>query len=95
MTENGVISKLLDQYIPKNLCANDDKIKGGQTATLSDVYGAVVFLSLGLSFGLIVFTIEIYLKTNGSSLLKLFSINKQEYLRSVEDRNKNTYNLIL
>ena len=68
MKENGLIERWIETFSPKNLCANEGKMKGGQVASLRDVYGALIFLGLGLLLGIIVFTIEIYLKRRTTCL---------------------------
>ena len=62
MIESGLIDRWIEEHFTKNLCANEGKIIGGQVATLSDIYGALIFLNFGLFCGTIAFLMERHFK---------------------------------
>ena len=62
MIGTGLMAKWLEQYGPKNLCAAQDNIMGGQVATLKDIHGSLIFLSIGISVAIVLFVGEIYYK---------------------------------
>ena len=71
MRETGLIDRWFDQYSPKDFCAYADKITGGQVATLSEVYGAILLLAVGLSCGIIFFLLELHMKSKRNILTLL------------------------
>ena len=59
LKENGLIKKWLDEYYPRNVCADSDKIKGGQVATLPDIAGGLILFSFGILMAVLCLLMEI------------------------------------